>query len=190
MLSTAEGRRSAHSARAAADAILVGSDTIRIDDPRLTVREVPAPPRPPIRIVLAGALELPLQARLFQEDGPILVLGVEGRASEAKAAALRERGATVVLLPDDTGGRVSLPAALALVAERGVARLLVEGGSRVLTSFFQARLVEEVELELAPTFLGAPGVPLVGVLDHAPALEDMTVEPLGANVLLRGRVRR
>lgn len=188
-LSTAEGRRSAHSARAAAGAILVGSDTVRIDDPRLTVREAPSA-APPLRVVLASRLDVPLDARLFREEGPILVLGVRGRASDGAAVALRERGAEVALVAGDTSGMVALPAALELLSARGVSRLLVEGGSRVLTSFFRAKLVDDVEVELAPTLLGAPGVPLVGLLEDPPELDGVEVTRLGTNILVRGRVKK
>ncbi|MBX3228392.1 MAG: RibD family protein [Labilithrix sp.] len=189
-LSTPEGRRSAHSARAEHDAVLVGSDTVRIDDPRLTLRtadDAPAPTQP-LRVVLASALEVPARARLFDERGPVLVFGAEGRASSGAEQALRARGAEVALVPADESGMVALAPVLDRLAARGVRRLLVEGGSRVLTSFFRARLVDVLEVELAMSLLGAPGVPLVGALERPPRLTDVEVVRLGANVLVRGRV--
>jgi len=175
-LSTPEGRRSAHSARAVADAVLVGSGTVRIDDPRLTVREVEG--RNPLRVVLASSLDLPPTARVFDKCGSVLVIGVRGEASER-----------AIVVPSGADGMVGLAGALEVLRNRGVERLLVEGGSRVLTSFFRAGLVDRVEIEYAMTFLGG-GTPLVEALPLPVRLTDVTTERLGTSVLVRGAVVR
>ncbi|MFO0735118.1 MAG: dihydrofolate reductase family protein [Labilithrix sp.] len=179
-LSTPEGRRSAHRARAKADAVLVGSDTVRIDDPRLTVREIPG--RNPMRVVLASRLGVSPRARLFDKPGRTLVIGVSGDGK-----ALTDAGAEVALVPPGPDGMVGLRGALEVLHARGVERLLVEGGSRVMTAFFRARLVHRVELEIAMTMLGA-GTPLLGEIGEAPRLSNVDVERLGTSVLVTGDV--
>lgn len=168
--------------------MLVGSDTVRIDDPRLTVRdlgpEFPRDGRNPLRVVLASRLDVSPQAKVFDKPGRVLVIGVEG-----SARAFDEVGAEVVLVPAGPDGRVGLRGALDALQKRGVERLLVEGGSRVLTSFFRERLVDRVELEIAMTMLGV-GTPLVGALDHTPKLENVRIERLGSSVLVVGDVVR
>lgn len=85
---------------------------------------------------------------------------------------------------------VGLTGALAALSERGVERLLVEGGSRILTSFFRDQLVDRMELEIAMTILGG-GTPLVGALGgHLPRLENVKTSPLGTSILICGDVVR
>jgi 5-amino-6-(5-phosphoribosylamino)uracil reductase/diaminohydroxyphosphoribosylaminopyrimidine deaminase/5-amino-6-(5-phosphoribosylamino)uracil reductase len=190
-LSTPEGKRAAHQARADHDAVLVGVETVRIDDPRLTVRLVEG--ADPLRVVLASDLELPASAKVLEPPGRVLVLGARGRASDAAHHRLVARGVDVAILDATADGLVSLEQALDALAERGVERLLVEGGARVLTSFFRARLVHRVEIEIAMRFLGAPGIMSLGAfaassLALSPTLTNVAVERLGSSVLLRGDV--
>lgn len=190
-LSTSEGRACAHAARAGHDAVLVGSSTVRIDDPRLTVRE--APGEHPLRVVLASTLTLPRDAKVLARDGRALVIGAAGRAEEGERRALESAGVAVAIVACDPDGRVSIDGALAILAERGVRSLLVEGGSKVVTSFLRARRVDRMCIEIAMRLLGAPGTPMLGALDvsalaQAPALANVSVERLGDNVLVRGDV--
>lgn len=190
-LSTREGRTCAHAARAGHDAVLVGSSTVRIDDPRLTVRE--APGEHPLRVVLASTLSLPRGARVLEADGRALVIGAEGRVQDVERQALESVGAAVAVAPRDAEGRVSIDGALAILAERGVQSLLVEGGSKVVTSFLRARRVDRLCIEIAMCLLGAPATPtvaalLVETLGGAPRLANVSVERLGENVLVRGDV--
>jgi len=192
MLSGPEGFVRAHRARAAHDAVLVGIGTVLQDDPRLTVRLCEGPE--PMRVVLDSALRVPEHARVLDgADGTarVTLLGVDGPATRDRAAALRGRGADVPLVVADPHGRVSLPHALALLADRGVRSVLVEGGSRVITSFLSAGLVDRVEIEIAPIFLGADAVPAVAQLaPSAPELRlapGATVERAGDSVLVVGR---
>ena len=154
-LSTREGLELAHRARAAHDAVLVGAHTVVIDDPLLTVRLCEGPQ--PLRVALASALEIPPAARLLDPGapagGPVLVIGAEGRATPQAQARLATRGAEVWVVTANERGWVSLPHALARLYERGVRRLLVEGGARVLTSFLRDQLADRAEIEIAPRIL-------------------------------------
>lgn len=191
LLSTSEGRACAHAARAGHDAVIVGASTIRIDDPLLTVRD--APGEHPLRVVLASTLSLPRGAKVLERDGRALVIGAEGRALEEERQALEAAGAAVAVAPREADGRVSIDGALTILAERGVERLLIEGGSKVVTSFLRAKRVDRLCIEIAMRVLGAPGTPTVGALDvtdlpRAPRLVNVAVERLGDNVLVRGDV--
>lgn len=188
-LSTPEGRRCAHAERAAHDAVLVGASTVRIDDPQLTVRETTG--EDPLRVVLASALDLPKAARVLRRG--TLVIGAEGRATDERRTALVSRGVEVAVVSADADGLVAIAAALEELHRRGVRRLLVEGGARILTSFFRARAVDRVNVEIASVFVGADGVGALGPLaidglGAAPALADVQVERVGRNVMVRGDV--
>jgi riboflavin-specific deaminase-like protein len=191
LLSTPEGKTFAHAARAENDAVLVGASTVRIDDPRLTVRD--AAGTQPLRVVLASTLSLPRGAKIVATDGRALVIGAEGRVLEEERAALVAAGAQIAIASRDPDGRVDIDGALAILAERGVERLLVEGGSKVVTSFLRARRVDRMSVEIAMRMLGAPGTPMlgplgVGALPEAPTLTNVSVSRLGENVIVRGDV--
>lgn len=160
VLSNAEDLDRVDAERAAADAILVGAATVAADDPRLLVRS-PArraervarglPPSPIKVTITRTGRGLAPHAQFFTAgDGVKLVY------APAPAAADLERRltglATVVAAPD-------LPSVLADLADRGVARLMVEGGTRTTTAFLTAGLVDELQVVVAPLVVGDPAAP-------------------------------
>ena len=158
---------------------------------RLTVREVVGPQ--PRRLVLDSSLRLPDAARLLEGAEGLWVFGAQGRAQARDQQRLEAHGAQVMCVAPTPDGRVSLQAVMAALAARGIRRLLVEGGTAVLTSFLRERLADAAEIDIAPCFLGAPAVP--GLADmgiantqRAIALNDMRVDRLGPNLLLRGTI--
>lgn len=191
LFSTAEGRVCAHAARAAHDAVLVGASTVRIDDPRLTVREAPGPQ--PLRVVLASTLVLPRAARVLAPGGRTLVIGAEGRAEAGERRLLETAGVAVAVAPRAEDGRVAIEGALAILAERGIRSVLVEGGPSVVTSFLRVRRVDHLCIEMAMQLLGSPATAMLGPLgmsslEETPRLTNVSVERLGENVLVKGDV--
>ena len=194
ILSSEEGVVCAHAARSRNDAVLIGIETLLHDDPLLTLRGMPG--TQPLRVVLDSQLRTPPSARLlggFKQAGAVIVLGCAARAEPARRAALESRGATVLLTSADRDGRVLLSEGLELLSRRGVKRLLVEGGAKVLTSFLRHRLVDHAEVEIAPLWLGAQSTASVcdlglAQLGQAARLARTEVERLGASVLVRGDV--
>jgi 5-amino-6-(5-phosphoribosylamino)uracil reductase len=143
--------------RAASDAVLVGAETIRRDDPRLLVRSarrraervaVGRPPSP-VRVTVTASGRLQPCARFFTCGETDRVVYC---ASGAAASAQDRFGhaATVV----DAGPDPSLGWVLEDLSERGVQRLMVEGGGRVITQLLTADLVDELQLVVAPLFVG------------------------------------
>ena len=126
----AEARAEAHRMRDRVDAVVVGSATARIDDPRLTVRPAPPDRRQPLRVVLDSAASLASDACMLREAGSTLVM--TSRESAADRARLERAGAEVVRVAGGPEDRVELTDALATLGARGLAHVLVEGGSRLL----------------------------------------------------------
>jgi riboflavin-specific deaminase-like protein len=188
-LSTSEGLVLAHRARAEHDAVLVGGGTLRIDDPRLTVRECEG--SQPRRVILSSKLDVSSSAKVFSPGGKVVIIGLEGGAHDEDHQRLVALGAEVVLVPADGAGLLSLPAALRTLHAMGVERLLVEGGSLVLTSFLRQRLADEVTIEIAPLLFGEPSLCAFGRVSEAPfeatpRLQRVTVERAGESLLVRG----
>jgi 5-amino-6-(5-phosphoribosylamino)uracil reductase len=148
--------------RAGCDAILVGAETVRRDDPRLLVRSdacrasraARGLPPTPLRVTVTRGGNLPPDARIFTEAGSGTLVYAATPTVEPLARRLRG-GATVV----DAGADVELAWVLTDLATRGVARLIVEGGRRVLTSLLTANLVDELQLVVAPIFVGDERAP-------------------------------
>jgi 3,4-dihydroxy 2-butanone 4-phosphate synthase/GTP cyclohydrolase II len=184
-LSSEQSLRLTHALRAEHDAILVGRGTVESDDPQLTVRLAAGPsPRP---VILDSRLNCPADRRVFQHPkGPWLVTGNE--LEEERARAMEEAGGTVLRAALDADGRVSLGAALARLAERGVGRLMVEGGARVISSFVRQRAADILVLTIAPLWLGGLRAVEEPTGAHAPRLEEMQVERYGQDLVVWGRI--
>lgn len=184
-LSSAPSLFRTHALRARHDGLLVGVGTVLSDDPQLTVRHAAGPnPQP---IVLDTHLRTPLPARLMANPRrPWFVAGAP--ASPARRAALMNAGASVLEAPCTADGLIDLPAALALLAARGLRSIMVEGGSRVLRSFLVARLVDWIVITLAPIFAAGKPALAPGAGD-LPAVRLLGWEQSGPDLLLWGDLR-
>ena len=163
-----QARQDGHCWRARACAILSGIGTVRKDDPQLNVRGVDTS-RQPLKVIVDSRLELSPAARLLEVGNVLLVSAGQAVAEVAeRAAALRERGAKILDLPDGKG-RVDLHALLHELAQRGLNEVHVEAGSRLNGALLAAGLVDEVLLYLAPCLLGDTARGLFAL----PALESL-----------------
>ena len=181
-------RRRVHLMRASHDAVLIGAGTARADDPTLDVRGLGLADRAPVRIVADGALSLPLTGRLVRtaRDQPLWILH-RAEIDAERRAALEGIGAVPVETPSEEGV-LSMPAVMSLLAERGITRLLCEGGGRLAASLLAAGLVDELALFTAGRALGGDGVAAVhgfGLdrLAEAPGFALDRVEAVGGDVL-------
>jgi diaminohydroxyphosphoribosylaminopyrimidine deaminase/5-amino-6-(5-phosphoribosylamino)uracil reductase len=155
-----------HLLRAQCDAILVGIGTVRADDPLLTCRLPGMEARSPVRVVLDRSLRIPGSSRLVHSarEAPLGVM--TSNLSEAPAAMkLGAAGAQVIRVATTaTPPGLDLMVALHALADKGITRLLVEGGARVASSFVAAGLVDEVWLVRGRDPIGADGVAALDAL--------------------------
>jgi diaminohydroxyphosphoribosylaminopyrimidine deaminase/5-amino-6-(5-phosphoribosylamino)uracil reductase len=149
-----------HLLRAQCDAILVGIGTVLADDPLLTCRLPGMEARSPVRVVLDRSLRIPGTSRLVHSARETPLWVITSSLAEAPAAMkLGAAGAQVIRVATaTTPPGLDLPAVLHALAEKGITRLLVEGGARVASSFVAAGLVDEVWLLRGPDPVGADGV--------------------------------
>ena len=147
--------------RASVDAILVGGGTVRADNPRLLVnsaerraaRVADGRAEYPLKVAVSGSGELDPAARFWHTGGEKVLLTTDDGARRARALGI---GADVVSLGADLDWRAALEY---LHDRRGVRRLMVEGGGTVHTQLLQQGLADELQLVLAPLFVGDPAAP-------------------------------
>jgi diaminohydroxyphosphoribosylaminopyrimidine deaminase/5-amino-6-(5-phosphoribosylamino)uracil reductase len=155
-----------HLLRAQCDAILVGIGTVLADNPLLTCRLPGMEARSPVRVVLDRSLRIPGSSRLVHSARETPLWVMTSTVAEAPAAMkLGAAGAQVIrLAPAATPPGLDLAAVLHGLSEKGITRLLVEGGARVASSFVAAGLVDEVWLLRGADAIGPGGVPALGAL--------------------------
>jgi diaminohydroxyphosphoribosylaminopyrimidine deaminase/5-amino-6-(5-phosphoribosylamino)uracil reductase len=181
--------RHAHSVRAQVDAVAVGSGTVLVDDPMLTVREVYRE-RPLTRVVFDRRLRVPPTARLFStlSAGPVIILtSMQAlRDNGAVGDGLRATGATVLATERD-----DLQAGLERLGSLGIQSVMLEGGAALHAAAWDDGVVDAVQLYVAPVTLGAEGVPLLDGRNFvSTALVERRVDLLGPDVLIEGYVHR
>ena len=186
-ITSREALRHAQYVRARVDAIAVGSETIIVDDPLLTAREIYRE-RPLTRVVFDRRLRTPPTARLFSTHaaGPIVVLtsGEGDGAHRQRRLDLERAGASVVELtnPDIVAGLRRLTA-------MDVQSVVIEGGAALHAAAWDAGLVDCVHLYVGPMTLGGGGVPFLDGRDFAASrLANLSVTQLGPDVLFEGYV--
>jgi riboflavin-specific deaminase-like protein len=173
-----------HRIRAACDAIVIGINTVLIDDPLLTVRLAEGPSPQPI--VLDSHLRTPLQARLLERTDLRCWLACTDKNDPHRISEVENQGAEVICCRHDCQGRVDLSHLLHQLGERGVRSIMVEGGSQVISSFIEARLVDQMIITIAPRLVGGLSVldrPVVsnGTLLH---LNIVTCQSCGPDLIL------
>jgi diaminohydroxyphosphoribosylaminopyrimidine deaminase/5-amino-6-(5-phosphoribosylamino)uracil reductase len=148
-------RARVHLLRAQCDALLVGIGTVLADDPDLTCRLPGMRARSPIRVVLDSAARTPPQSRLAASAREVPLWIACADTAEAPAIALLEAGGAGIIRLHH--GR-DLRETLSLLAQRGVTRLMVEGGAEIAASFIRARWVDSIWLFQGPRAIGDAGL--------------------------------
>lgn len=194
-----EARDFSHGVRAGMDAIVVGSETVLMDDPLLTARptDPAAPIRRCVRVVLDRRFRIPIDCRLVRTAGNVPTLLVARRneleGQLGKRRAIEALGVEILELPLE----VEVEPVQWLTQElgrRGATNVLVEGGGRVLGGFFDAGVVDQIDCYVAAKVLGAElgRRPVSGTdrieMNQARTLHRRTVMQLGPDLLIRGYV--
>jgi diaminohydroxyphosphoribosylaminopyrimidine deaminase/5-amino-6-(5-phosphoribosylamino)uracil reductase len=195
-ISNKEAREYVHSLRHIVDAIMVGVNTVLIDDPRLTARGCCGKggntKSQPLRVVVDSKGRTPLSASVFKQPGETLIAAVKPLETE-KRGKFMQAGIEVLELPAKKG-MVDVEELLRAVAQRGIVNILVEGGGTLLGSFFDDRLVDKVLVFISPIVIGgneatvAVGGDGVDSIVEAHHLSRVDVKSFGDNVLVSGYV--
>ena len=198
-ISNDDSRNFSHNLRYVSDAIMVGVNTVLIDDPHLTARSGHghggAFKKQPVRVIVDDAGRTPLSANIFKNPGKtIVLLGRKAKESE-KTAFMEASDAELVEMPAE-GGLVDLRSSMEYLAERGITSIMVEGGSMILGSMFDLGLVDKVLAFVAPIVIGGSGAktPVAGFgadrVMSAIKLDRVSVTTFGEDTLITGYVKK
>jgi diaminohydroxyphosphoribosylaminopyrimidine deaminase / 5-amino-6-(5-phosphoribosylamino)uracil reductase len=197
-ISSELSRAIVHQLRGRVDAVMVGSGTARHDNPLLTARPLDRDDfkRMATRIVVDSAATLPLGSRLVQSAGDVpVLLAVATGTPESVCREHKEAGVDVLRCLGDSH-EVRLCALLDELGRREMTNVLVEGGSRLLGTLMNLGAVDEVHVFIAPKIVGGVTAPSpvggTGIAKMADAIElgDVTIEELGGDVYVHGRIKR
>ncbi len=186
-ISGRESQQHTHELRQQVDAILIGSNTAKRDNPQLTSRltfsdsDTHAFSKQPIRIILAGKTPLPLTLRIFDQNLPNKTILATTKASQEywkNICATLPNPIELIIVNADERGLVHLPSLLDVLHKKGITSLLVEGGMTVHEQFFKENLVNEVDVYVSPV--------IIGNLKIKKTLDGVTCNAQGSDFHLRG----
>lgn len=181
-------RATGHGLRARYDAILVGGQTAIVDNPSLTCRLPGLAEASPVRVVVDSRQQLPLTHSLVataRETPTWLLTRSDGDA--ARRAAFFDAGVELIDVAVGETGELDMAAAMTALGDRGITRLLVEGGGRVISSLLRQNLVDRLVWFRAPLMIGGDGVPVAAGfglddLDEAPKFVKVSARAAGADL--------
>lgn len=184
-ISNEEDKRRVHKLRNSADAILVGIETVLSDDPKLTVNEKFVRfPRHPVRIILDSTGRTPKTALVLNGASPTVIVTTE------RCKKTFPNAETIRCGKDE----VDLKRLLPILEKRGIKTLLVEGGSKVIWSFLETRLADEINMFVGSMVIGGEESPTAAGGEGAANEKKMVelrlldMKALGSGVLLRYKV--
>ena len=180
-----------HQIRADSDAIMVGANTIRIDNSFLTVRHVEG--KNPIRVIPSSKADISPDANVLSPDAPTII-AVSARADKETCTILAEKGAYIEICGDEF---VDLPILMRLLFEKySVQSLMIEGGSTLNGNMFQKGLIDELLLIHLPFIAGGEDTPSLVTGLHPRDVSDLLKLDLithfmaGENLITKWRVVR
>ena len=190
-----EARRFVHRLRHAVDAIMVGVNTVRTDNPSLTTRLPGGRGKDPVRIILDTHLSIPPDAGLLRQASDSDTILVAGRAAGPDRKTAFENQGIRVLESELKDGLIDLHALMQQLGAMEITSLLIEGGSRVLSSAFGAGIVDKIFFFYAPKILGGDdGVPIcsgrgAALMRESIAVGNIEVHRFGDDVMIEGYIR-
>jgi diaminohydroxyphosphoribosylaminopyrimidine deaminase/5-amino-6-(5-phosphoribosylamino)uracil reductase len=184
-----ESLKRVHEIRHEYDAILIGANTAVVDNPHLTDRSEKKRRRPLVRVVLDNSLRLSIASNLALTAREIPTIIFTDSEDTEKIADLKNEGVEVAQIAE--GGR-NLRLVLHELGKRGLQSVLVEGGTKVAGSFYDARLIDKVTFFIAPMIIGGkdapPAIGGVGAqrLSSAMQLQNVEVARRGEDIEVTG----
>jgi diaminohydroxyphosphoribosylaminopyrimidine deaminase/5-amino-6-(5-phosphoribosylamino)uracil reductase len=142
-----------HKLRSKYDAVLVGSGTIKTDNPLLNVREVKG--RNPVRVIIDGKLSSPIKSKILNSIDPENTwLFISDSVDVKKVKRIADRGIKIIRIDSSKQKLLDIGKILKVLAENKITSVLVEGGANIFSHFLKEELFDEVIILQTPKILG------------------------------------
>ncbi|WP_240910221.1 bifunctional diaminohydroxyphosphoribosylaminopyrimidine deaminase/5-amino-6-(5-phosphoribosylamino)uracil reductase RibD [Desulfopila sp. IMCC35008] len=187
-----ESGKYVHRLRNRYDSIMVGCNTVLIDNPSLTTRLAKGQGRDPVRVILDRELRIPLNAKVFSAtSGAYCWIFCSKDADENKIDQLQRKGVKVSRISHLSETELDLPEMLKLIGKAGICSVLIEGGAALHGSFMRQKLFDYAYLFQAPLFAGEEGLSLISGYSargkaEASFLKDAQYKKLGKDIVIHG----
>lgn len=166
------------------NAVLVGIDTVLSDDPKLTVKEkYVKKPKQPIRIILDTYCKTPIDAQVVNNTARTLI--ITGKNCNKKYT----NNVEIIKCELDENGLIDLKKLMEILAKLGIKKLMIEGGSKVISSFLKLKIVDDIFVYVAPIIIGSTNTPtIVKNIDEKINLKLVENKKIGLGTLLHYRL--
>jgi 5-amino-6-(5-phosphoribosylamino)uracil reductase len=171
-----EANRYLHETRAKVDGIMVGAETIRTDNPFLTVRYVSG--KNPTRIIPTSTADIPPDANILKKDSPTIIVTTE-KAPQERVKALSEKVEVIIAGKEE----VDLIKMMEILYNRGIRNLMVEGGSTLNWNLIKNGLVDEIRIIHMPFIVGGTDTPTLVGGEGFKSLEEVVKLKLRAHFM-------
>ncbi|HZX44799.1 MAG TPA: bifunctional diaminohydroxyphosphoribosylaminopyrimidine deaminase/5-amino-6-(5-phosphoribosylamino)uracil reductase RibD [Candidatus Nanoarchaeia archaeon] len=182
-----EARKFVHELRAEYDAVMVGSNTVKKDNPELTVRL--AKGRNPIKVIVDSSLKLPINSNIVKNEPSKLIIATSKKASKAKVKELMLKGVHVLYI-NTIKGKLNLEHLMKELGKREICSVLIEGGAELNAEAIKAGVADKVLFFISPQFIGK-GLSALGDLgiakvDRSIKLKKLDYRKIGKDILIEG----
>ena len=182
-----KSKRFVHKMRALCDGVLIGANTVRVDNPQLSVRE--ARGRNPVRIIIDGNLSIPVSSSLFKKSKQDKKIIFTSKGSEpAKSLQLKSEGIDLVELEAKDKGEIDLYEVLEILGKRKIMSLIVEGGQSIFSQFIRDSLFDEIIILQAPVMLGNGISPSLYAMKSRLIVKEITTLGEDVKIILRNKL--
>lgn len=165
-----------HHQRSIFDAVLVGANTINVDNPRLTVRKVDG--RNPIRVIIDGALTSRINSNVFNDEWKNLTwIFTSKRADDDKKKKLRDKDVRIIEMFPDSTGRLDMCVVMRLLYSKNIGSVFVEGGADIFSQFIRKDLIDEMIILESPAIFGKGIQAFEGEIQQNLKLESIEALP-------------
>jgi endonuclease-3 len=177
-----------HELRANNDAILVGINTVLTDNPTLNTRLVKG--KSPIRIILDSSLKTPLNSTIVKTAKDIKTIIFTTTSNQTKIKTLSNKNIEIIQIKSK---KIELKYVLKILSEKNIKTLLVEGGSKIISSFLKEKLVDKIYIIIAPILIGNDGIPAIQNLElkkikNSLKLNILDLKKLDDNLVVEMRI--
>jgi len=181
-ISSVHARKYVHELRSKYDAVLIGSGTLKKDDPKLTVRL--AEGRNPKRILLDSLFSIKESSKLVQNnaDKNLIIFTTEESFTKRKVKTFQKSGITVIPVKSEEKQALNLKDVLKELGKMKIASVLVEGGGEIFTSFVKNNLFDDILMFVSPKLLGS-GLPVIKDIGIKSIKNSLKVKIRGTEIL-------